>query len=147
MHKITAELLIKISIVLFVLTIIICLLVGCGDNPAAADINNDFIPPTVQRQQAQPYCGDLICDERGGEDYWNCLDCVDLNGWPTHGYCGDGVCYKESMVGCWEDCRPIEINTDALSHGPNGPLPDPPIYHLQAGKFHHLLYRRFQQGE
>lgn len=53
-------------------------------------------------------CGDGYCDLEAGEDYWNCLDCVNpLTGEPTYYYCGDGVCtHGENMWNCWVDCRP-----------------------------------------
>jgi hypothetical protein len=51
-----------------------------------------------------------------------------MNGMPKNGYCGDGVCYKESMTSCWRDCRPKMINNgdDELPWNPSGPMPDPP---------------------
>ena len=108
---------------------------GCGGNEEVIiDIPNE--PTEVKAEEEdpqQPYCGDWNCDEKEGENYWNCLDCVDMNGWPKNGYCGDGICYKESMTSCWKDCRPRQVNNgqdDDFPWGPSGgggPLPDPPF--------------------
>jgi len=146
MHKITVELLIKVSVIFFVIAIVLSSLFGCGGEPPDRIATRDGTP-IVRGQPMEPYCGDFICDETGGENYWNCLDCVDINGWPTHGHCGDGICYNESMTDCWEDCRPTELNTDSLQYGPGGSLPDPPATSLQMEKFHRVFNKKFYQGE
>lgn len=70
------------------------------------------------------YCGDYKCDEDEGEDYWNCIDCVDLlTGGPKHGYCGDGICFNETMTSCWRDCRPRPYNPNP--DGDDNPFPSP----------------------
>jgi hypothetical protein len=78
------------------------------------------------------HCGDGTCDEDLGENYWNCLDCVDpYTGGPKDPYCGDGICYNETMLSCWIDCRPERRNPgpDPFPFGPDpppGPKPGPP---------------------
>lgn len=69
------------------------------------------------------YCGNNVCDE--DEDYWNCYwDCSDFSGGPLNGYCGDGICYNETMTSCWRDCKPILRNFE-IDFKPSGPKPDP----------------------
>jgi hypothetical protein len=134
------------------ITLLITLLYGCGGKEGVIDKPKPMEVYKVGDDSQQPHCGDLICNEKEGEDYWNCLDCVDVNGWPKNGYCGDGVCYNESMTSCWKDCRPKQVNRgwdDDFPRGPSGggPLPDPPfelIDPLKSGKkFPNLPHRGF----
>ena len=64
-------------------------------------------------------CNNFKCEENAGETYWNCLDCVDLyTGGPINGYCGDGICFNESIFYCWKDCRPKAFNPYPERPGP-----------------------------
>jgi len=112
------------------LVLLLCSCDGGEDvvDPTSVDppSKDDISSPTYEG----PYCGDRTCD--ADESYWTCLDCVDpLTGGPKNGYCGDGVCFNETMLGCWRDCRPKPYNPyaedDDIPHpGPKpGPLPDP----------------------
>jgi hypothetical protein len=109
---------------------------GCG-GPITEDVQPTF-EDVSEPEETKNLCGDLICDKDIGEDYWNCLDCVNpFTGGPTNGYCGDGICYNETMVSCLRDCRPQAYKKDNLPwnlnkprieipwFGPEGPLPGP----------------------
>lgn len=71
-------------------------------------------------------CGDGVCDYE--EDYWSCLDCVDLlTGNPKTNYCGDHVCFgTETWYNCWSDCGFVPYNKNPeIGPGPGGPNPGP----------------------
>jgi len=89
-------------------------IIGCGGEPVVDDQEEDV---SIQKEPAanEESCGNNVCERNKGEDYWNCLDCVDLlTGGPTNGYCGDGVCFNETMFDCWTDCRPHASNPAAF---------------------------------
>lgn len=112
----------------FVLALILGVAVGCGGEQSVT--NQEEIGPDQNTDEPSVYedhCGNRVCEENKGEDYWNCLDCVDfLTGGPKHGYCGDGICFNETMLSCFKDCRPRPYN----SGGDDDPIPGnsvPPI--------------------
>jgi len=97
------------------------ILIGCGDN------QSKIVDSYIEKDgpvRPESYCGDHICDEDKGEDYWNCIDCSDITGAPKNGYCGDGICFNETMTSCWRDCRPKFFNPAGGFPDP-GPAPDP----------------------
>jgi len=126
-HVIRIAIAFVIVVVALALSNIFC---GCGE------VDENINKPTAKEVEKEkkveedkgPYCGDFVCNENKGEDYWNCLDCVDLfTGGPTNGYCGDGICYNESMISCWKDCRPRTYNDDDdFPLGPGVLITDPP---------------------
>jgi hypothetical protein len=102
-------------------SLLIVFLVSCGVEEYPEPV--DLPKPAENKEKIEySYCGDNVCDE--DEDYWNCYwDCSDFNGGPLNGYCGDGICYKETMTSCWKDCRPARKN---MNPNPKpGPTPDP----------------------
>lgn len=74
-------------------------------------------------EEPEDSCGNFTCERFLGETYWNCLDCIDLRtGGPVDGYCGDGICFNESMFECWKDCKPMLYNPEPeIGPGP-GPF-------------------------
>ena len=129
-----------------ILTFLISL-VGCGGEIIIDKTEN--IPTKDNTVEDIDYCGNDICEKNKGENYWNCFDCVDLfTGAPKDSYCGDGICFKETMTSCWTDCKPRAYNPNAIVDAPKpgqeikilldqsplpaplptpGPLPGPPI--------------------
>jgi hypothetical protein len=98
---------------------------GCGGEIEEPSPQPSTEQPGPNSPTPDPLCGNYICDEAEGETYWNCLDCVDLfTGGPKNGYCGDGVCFNETMWSCFRDCRPRAYNPDP-GFG-DGPDPFPP---------------------
>lgn len=87
---------------------------GCGGNIEPQFYIEEQEPGQNNEPYSGPYCGDYVCDEGEGENYWNCLDCVDpFTGGPKNGYCGDGICFNETMLSCWKDCRPRQYNPNS----------------------------------
>lgn len=109
----------------FLVALLLCALAGCGGEQPAIVEQVDNTPDTTTEPNPGPYCGDYVCDEDMGEDYWNCLDCVDMfTGGPKNGYCGDGICFNETMLSCWKDCRPRAVNMGDDKE--DFPWPEPP---------------------
>jgi len=107
----------------FVLTLIIGVMTGCGGEQPATVEKVDSAPEQKEyKPNIESYCGDYVCDEDIGEDYWNCLDCVDM---PEYGRCGDGICYKETILDCYRDCGPMAVNNGGNSFSWPNPSPAP----------------------
>jgi hypothetical protein len=91
-------------------------IIGCGGELIA-----DEQEPPAQNDTYEDAdsCGNRICEASEGEDYWNCFDCVNpFTGGPKKGYCGDGICFNESMTSCWTDCKPRTYNSKAIADSP-----------------------------
>jgi hypothetical protein len=85
--------------------------ISCYIEPSPLKQVPESVPVTTQYS----YCGDSICDEWRGEDAQWCVDCgYDplINGPGNGGFCGDGICFNESMWACWQDCRPRASKSD-----------------------------------
>lgn len=84
----------------------------------------EYINVEQKSDSLEPYCGDNICDINSGESYWTCLDCVDDFGNPTNGFCGDGICFNETIRDCWQDCKPIGLKNNTELGGVIDPMPE-----------------------
>jgi hypothetical protein len=98
--------------VIFLLIVFFCS-TSCGFTEES-DITTVQYPHFISNNLTEDNCGDGFCDLMAGENYDNCLDCVDpLTGLPNYSYCGDGFCDSangETIMNCWQDCKPYERN-------------------------------------
>jgi hypothetical protein len=110
-----------------IIALLISAMAGCGGEQPAIDEVEESTPTQNNEPSTGSYCGDFVCDEDEGEDYWNCLDCVDMfTGGPKNGYCGDGICFNETMLSCFKDCRPRPVNMGGSDWDDDFPWPVPP---------------------
>ena len=90
----------KSFIIIFALSFF-CFLCRCG----GMDPEEEKPPKILDTSDRHlPYCGDYRCDE--GENYLNCSDCNSPYVNPWRSYCGDGICFEETLRSCYIDCKP-----------------------------------------